>query len=272
MKQIQSHFSRIAGQYANLRTTDIEPINFITNRLVNKYRINAADIGCGVGRYDLKLCDYLYNKLYLICIDNNKYMLEEIAKKLNRNRKDRCNLVNAFSECLPIANDSLDCIFSFNALHHFNLSFFFREVSRILKKNGILFVYTRLRSQNKRNIWGMFFPDFFEKETRLYELNYLKEQLNQNRLLKLDSIEIFRYKRQASLKWLEMQAKKHHYSTFCFYNKHEFDEALLQFRRNLVKKFENLNKIRWYDENIMLVIRRKDYDYSFSEEIETVHR
>ncbi len=256
MKRIQHHFSRIAGQYAHLRTTDIEPILFLKNRLKNKAKINAADIGCGTGRYDLKLCEYLDSRLYLICIDNNKNMLKEIAKQLNSEQKRRWCLVNAFSESLPIASDSLNCIFSFNALHHFNLSNFFDEASRILKKNGFLFAYTRLRSQNKRNIWGRFFPKFYEKETRLYELDHLKKSIKKTRLLQLDSIKTFRYERQASLKWLKTQAKKQHYSTFCFYDKKEFKEALLQFRHNLDKNYNDLNNIKWYDENIMLVIRK----------------
>jgi hypothetical protein len=31
-----------------------------------------------------------------------------------------------------------------------------------LKGAGRLFIYTRLRSQNRRNIWGRFFPRFHE--------------------------------------------------------------------------------------------------------------
>jgi len=66
MKKLEHHFSKIVGQYANLRTTDIEPIIFIKNQLINKTKIHAADIGCGAGRYDLKLCQYLNKEILLI--------------------------------------------------------------------------------------------------------------------------------------------------------------------------------------------------------------
>ncbi|UCE04829.1 MAG: class I SAM-dependent methyltransferase [bacterium] len=257
MKKLETHFSKIAGYYANLRTTDIEPIMFIKNKLNNSVKINAADIGCGAGRYDLKLCQHLHNEIQIICIDNSKEMLKQISRKLRKSQKKKFGLVNALSEHLPIANDSLDCLLSFNALHHFKLSIFLNEASRILKKNGTLFIYTRLRSQNKKNIWGKFFPKFYEKETRLYELEQLRKFIDDNRFLELDAVKFFKYERIASLEWLETQAQHHHYSTFCFYDKREFEAALLQFRSNLANHFNDLNDIKWYDENVMLIIHKK---------------
>ena len=48
---------------------------------------------------------------------------------------------------------------------------FLQEASKTLKDGGYVFVYTRLKSQNARNIWGCFFPKFTEKEKRLYDLS-----------------------------------------------------------------------------------------------------
>ena len=69
---------------------------------------------------------------------------------------------------LPFATGSLDCIFTFNACHHFDLSVFVTEAHRALKPGGRLFLYTRTRTQNAQSVWGVHFPLFFEKETRLY--------------------------------------------------------------------------------------------------------
>lgn len=55
MKSIHHHFLKIAHQYRDLRTTDLEPILFIKNKLHKHSKILAADVGCGDGRYDLKL-------------------------------------------------------------------------------------------------------------------------------------------------------------------------------------------------------------------------
>ena len=69
MKNIHEHFSKIAHKYKDLRTTDIEPVIFIAQQLHNLPTIKAASIGCGCGRYALKLFQTLGDKLYLYCID-----------------------------------------------------------------------------------------------------------------------------------------------------------------------------------------------------------
>ena len=89
---------------------------------------------------------------------------------------------------LRIGSNSLDFIVTFNAMHHFDLIGFLSEAARTLKDNRYLFVYTRFRSQNKRNIWGRLFPKFHEKETRLYELKEFKTVLLQEKSLILESI------------------------------------------------------------------------------------
>jgi len=53
---------------------------------------------------------------------------------------------------LPLENNSMDCIMTFNAIHHFDLEKFFSEVYGSLKDSGRLFIYTRLRNQNYRSI------------------------------------------------------------------------------------------------------------------------
>nr|HID59487.1 class I SAM-dependent methyltransferase [Desulfobacterales bacterium] len=256
MKGVHHHFSRIASRYRDLRTTDLEPILFIKERLQELARIDAADIGCGGGRYDVKLYDHLGDRLYLICIDENKSMLDELTKNLNRNRVKNFKAVKAPAENLPLSENSLDCMFSFNAVHHFSLLDFFKETSRVLRDDGRLFIYTRLQSQNKKNIWGRFFPKFYEKEKRLYTLDEFREVLNSAPILKLESIEYFKYRRRASLEWLMTQAKHHHYSTFYLYDEKEFDESLEEFKENISINFENPDDIFWDDENIMFNIRK----------------
>lgn len=257
MERIHHHFSRIAQEYEDLRTTDLEPILCINKKLQNFGKIEAADVGCGVGRYDMKLFHHLRKKLYLTCIDYNKSMLNELTKKLNKHRIKNFKPINASAMALPLAANSFDAIVTFNAIHHFNFLDFLREISRVLRDNGYLFIYTRLRSQNRKNIWGRFFPEFHEKENRLYELGEFKEMLKKKPFLLIESIEYFKYRRLTKLEWLITQAKHHHYSTFYLYDKEEFKEALKKFQENISHHFKNLNDIIWNDENIMLIIRKK---------------
>lgn len=257
MEEVHKHFSKIAKKYDNLRITDPEPILFIKKKLQDFNKIEIADIGCGEGRYDIELFGCLGDRLNLKCIDANEDMLNALAENMAEHNITNFKTIKSPAENLPLPDDSLDCIVSFNAMHHFDLSRFFNEASRTLRNNGYLFIYTRLRSQNERSIWGRFFPEFHEKETLLYELNELKQKLENTPALKLESIEYFYYKRKSSLKQLLTQAKHHHYSTFYLhYEQEEFKEALKGFQENIENHFENTDDITWDNEMTMLVVRK----------------
>ncbi len=256
-KHVHHHFSRIAHKYRDVRTTDKEPILFIKEKLEDLAEIAAVDVGCGTGRYDMELARTLGDRLSLTCVDANPGMLRQLNLNKRKYKMENLNGVRASAESLPFFDSSLECVFSFNAMHHFNFPGFLKESSRVLKDDGSLFVYTRLRSQNKRNIWGSHFPKFPEKETRLYELDELQELLQDVPQLGLESIEYYKYRRLAKLEWLREQAINHHYSTFFMYEDGEFDEALENFVDNIYANFEDTNRIEWDDENIMLVLRKQ---------------
>ncbi len=256
MKEVHPHFSRIAHRYKDLRTTDAEPVLFVEKKLQNFNNIEAADVGCGTGRYAIKLFHHLGERLHLRCIDYNRRMLKELTKNLGKRRIKNFTTINAAAGALPLASNSLDAVFTFNAIHHFKFLDFLEETSRILRENGYSFIYTRLRSQNKRNIWGRFFPGFHEKEKRLYEMNELKELVGKIPHLRIKFIEYFKYKRIATLEWLTTQATHHHYSTFYLYNRGEFEEALQKFQGNITHHFKSPNNVNWDDENIMLTVRK----------------
>lgn len=256
MKRVHTHFSKIAHKYKDLRTTDLEPILFIKKKLQNLTKIEAADVGCGEGGYDIELFHHLGEGLYLTCIDDNEKMLDELTKNLKERKIRNFKAMRAPARALPLAANSMDVIVTFNAIHHFAFLDFLKETSRVLQDNGYLFIYTRLRSQNERNIWGRFFPEFGEKEKRLYELSELKEMLKKVPILKLESAEYFKYKRMAKLEWLVTLATHHHYSTFYLYDEKEFEEALKKFQGNIIHHFKNPDNIIWNDENTMLVIRK----------------
>ncbi|MCL0087592.1 hypothetical protein M1O24_02465 [Dehalococcoidia bacterium] len=88
------------------------------------------------------------------------------------------------------------------------------EMSRVLRDGGRIFIYTRLRSQNARNIWGRHFPLFLEKESRLHELWEMEEMTKLIDSLVVESIKKFKYWRNSTLSRLINQARNSHYSTF----------------------------------------------------------
>lgn len=257
MINVYEHFSEIAEKYRGLRTTDLEPIFYIRDKLKELPRIEAADIGCGAGRYDLKLFEFLGEKLFLYCIDSNKKMLQQLYKSLVQRQIDTFKIRQNFAKDLPFQDQSLDCVFTFNAIHHFSIFEFFNESSRVVKEGGYLFIYTRSRSQNSRNIWGQYFPLFNQKETRLYEIGELESIVEEIPELEIQNIEFFKYQRVCCLEDLVHQAQNHHYSTFYLYVNGEFEKCLEKFEQNLIQNFEDFDNISWTDENVLYVIRKQ---------------
>ncbi len=258
IKAMDQHFSNVAKKYRNLRTTDSEPISLIVDKLKNLDHIEAVDVGCGAGRYDLLLYKYLGDKLRLICLDANAKMLKALAKYLAKHDITNFSVKQSVAETMPFPDSVLDCICTFNAVHHFSLSRFLNESARVMKRGGYLFVYTRLREQNERNIWGQYFPQFHEKETRLYSMDVMKQSIEAVDNLAIESIVFFAYNRMAALEQLLERASSHHYSTFLLYSPEELREALKGFSLNIKNEFEDPQQIRWFDENILFIVRKKD--------------
>ena len=248
------HFSKIASNYRMVRTTDTKPILHIKNRLNGKTRINIADVGCGDGRYSLELLKCLGDDCFLHCVDTNEEMLSRLKDYLTeQNTLNFCVRPGDASK-LPLENDSMDCIVTFNAIHHFEIQKFLEEVLGSLKDDGSLFIYTRLRNQNSRSIWGKQFPLFTEMENRLYEFDELKNHIQQADM-KIYSATVFGYYRTSSLERLVEQARNKHYSTFEFYDG-TFGNHLDEFRKNILKNYEDMDNVTWQDENILIEIRK----------------
>jgi len=212
---MSEHFSQVASIYSQVRTIDYELINYITKKLASMSNIVAADIGCGDGRYSIKLIEKLRDRLSLTCVDNNYEMLQQISK-ISSNFQN-LQTKQAPAEKLPFDDNSLDCIFSFNAIHHFEINEFAKECNRVLKNNGLLFIYTRLKEQNESNIWGKFFPDFSKKENRLFDNHSLTERISSQTGLNLKSTESFQHNRSSDIRTLVSKAENKHYSTFSLY-------------------------------------------------------
>ena len=253
----QSHFSNIAENYKELRTTDSEPMQKIEDKLHNLSRIAMVDVGCGDGRYSMEVCRRLGQKVSLHCVDANQEMLNNLNSFFSTRNVTNFQTHQATAEELPFADDSINCVLTMNAIHHFKFSEFLNEVSRILTDNGFLFIYTRYRSQNRKNIWGRYFPLFNEKETRLFEMNELEAEVEKNQSLVLQSSEVFGYDRSAEIDSLIHQAENHHYSTFYLYEKGEFEHSVTGFREALTSNFGDNGKVEWTDENTLLTIKRE---------------
>ena len=254
---MQSHFAKVAGVYRDVRTTDEEPILHIRDQLAGRPGVTAADIGCGAGRYDLLLFRHLPN-LRLACVDASAEMLAQLSRHLGRNAIHDFETINARVEEMAFQDDSLDAVFTFNAVHHFDFPLFLAKAGRAIRKDGLIFIYTRTPDQNAGSVWGRYFPGFREKETRLYRLDEMEGWIGETGRLKMIAARTFRYARTSSLERLLEQARRRHYSTFSLYAKAEFEKACRTFEAAVRSQFGDPAKVAWHDQNILLQIGRTD--------------
>lgn len=121
------HFSSIASKYKSVRTLDLEPVLYIKNQMNGKTKINMADVGCGDGRYSKEFLKYFGDKCFMHCIDYNENMLKSLENYFTEQNITNFCTRQGDANRLPIDNDSLDYIFTFNAIHHFEVQKFLSE-------------------------------------------------------------------------------------------------------------------------------------------------
>ena len=256
-RALAEHFSAIARHYRDLRTTDEEPVRFIRGALAGRAAIAAANIGCGAGRYDLLLFLHLPN-LHLTCVDSSPEMLAELSRYLAGEGIADFETIHVRIEDLDLGKQSLDCVFTFNAVHHFDFPGFIAKAGGLIRNDGRIFIYTRTPDQNANSIWGRHFPGFCEKETRLYRLEEMVGWIGETGRLRMIAARTFRYARTSSLERLLEQARSRHYSTFSLYGEAEFEKACQTFEDTLRRQFDDSAKVAWHDQNILLQIGRTD--------------
>ncbi len=249
------HFAKVASVYREVRTTDEEPILYIRDCLAGRSRITAADVGCGAGRYDLLLFRYLPD-LSLTCVDVNPAMLAELSRYLEDHGIEDFRTVCAGVEEMRLDSGIYDCVTTFNAAHHFDFPVFLEKAGRAIRDDGRIFVYTRTPEQNARSVWGRYFPEFAERETRLYPLERMTRWVEEADGLRLVAHETFRYARQSDLDRLLAQVRNKHYSTFSLYSEQELETACNTFADNIRRQTGGADTVEWQDENVMLVIGR----------------
>ncbi|MCH9035880.1 MAG: class I SAM-dependent methyltransferase [Chloroflexi bacterium] len=256
MVDCYEHFTAVAPVYTRLRTTDASPVKAIRDNLVKTDGLYVADIGCGSGRYSQQLFLHLGPAIKLVCVDVNRAMLDELNWAIDPAMDPSVESIQASANALPFDDGTLDVITTFNAIHHFDVAGFLRESRRVLKKDGKVFLYTRLMEQNATTIWGRFFPGFLEKETRLYTRSELSTYISRHLMPSQMLITPFSFYRQASLEALVEQAKLRHYSTFSLYGEKEFEYSLGEFERCVGQAYLNLGRVLWTESYTLFTLTR----------------
>jgi SAM-dependent methyltransferase len=248
------HFSRVAPSYREIRTIDIEPISVISGSLNGSGQVRAADIGCGGERYDLLLFQHI-NNLHLTCVDINESMLEQTPDYLRSHQVTNFETFQATAETFPLEDGTMDGLITFNAIHHFDFVRFVEKAAQADNpENGRIFIYARSATQNSRNLWAEYFPDFSDRETRLYGMEEMERMIGSADGVRLETAISFKYGRTAPLADLVDRALAKHYSIFSLDDDDELDMALETFQQNIEDAFDDTDQVEWFDENVLLTL------------------
>ncbi len=105
----------------------------LSQTLKNKSSLNIVDIGAGTGA----LSDFVYN----IVLDS-KFVFIDPAFGMLKYAPDYSFKVVGVAEELPVKDSSVDLVLIGEAVHHFrDVNKSLSEVKRVLKKDGILFIF-----------------------------------------------------------------------------------------------------------------------------------
>jgi SAM-dependent methyltransferase len=122
---------------------------------VSKQHLNTIlDLGCGTGRFSESLAAHF--DAHVVGIDPSKKMLDQAQTKL---RDHRVRYQLGRGEAIPLANDSVDLIFTSMTFHHFeDPKLVARECFRVLRGGAIALVRTGIRERIPSYPYVDFFP------------------------------------------------------------------------------------------------------------------
>ena len=260
--QVGGHFTEISSQYESLRELDLHAVHVISEALASNQRHPVAqllDVGTGEGRYldavSHSLSALLATQVLPIGVDLEPAMLTQ-ARIRNSHVGLRAQYLASTGEMLPFLTASCDAVTCFNAVHHFDLDRFISEASRVLVPSGQLVLYTRTPEQNQRTIWGLYFPEFATRETKLYRSSDLQAALQATETFDSVRVQMIPWKITASLSRLVEQVIHFHYSTFRLYSDDLLRVAIDAFQHRVRQAFPDVTRITSDNDHMVVIARR----------------
>ena len=257
------HFGDVSSRYRSVRDPDFAAVDLVSDVLASAAAqarpFRLLDVGTGTGRYlDMvseRLSSTLVTDLCPIGLDRSAAMLGQ-GRRLNGCAYPGASHLVGSVETLPIRAASCNAMTCFNAVHHFDLARFASEASRVLSPSGLLVLYTRTAAQNRDTIWGRYFPEFAELETRLYSVSELQAALHATDAFASVRVQTIPWRVTTSLSRLLEQVAAFHYSTFRFYSPDRLQTALDTFQRRVRDVFRDCSRITFSNDHLLVVAQR----------------
>lgn len=128
------------GEYYNKQTRDDMHLELILSYIQVEPGMKILDLGTGSGYLAFPFAEK-YKQVEVVGLDIVEKTLEENQRKVELEGINNLRFVSYDGMDFPFEDNSFDIVISRYALHHFPaIHDTFREISRVLKKNGILFL------------------------------------------------------------------------------------------------------------------------------------
>lgn len=158
------NYNEISKIYDSVREGDM----FTINRIIQEGRITPTskvlEIGCGTGNYTELIFKVTNAKIY--GLDRSTGMLEKARAKnpsINYLEGDATYL-NSF------AGQKFDVVYMIDVIHHIkDIDTMFKNIFRILKDDGSLFIFTDTHEHIRNRLTTKYFPETLEAELERYQ-------------------------------------------------------------------------------------------------------
>lgn len=158
---------------------------YLTGKIIEHLKPEAEglylEIGCGTGNYTIALQEKGFR---LIGIDPSEEMLSE-AKE----RNTTITWQQGKAEAIDLKDNSIDGIFGFLTIHHWSdMEICFSELSRILKPDGKIVIFTSTPQQMQGYWLNHYFPNMLQKSIeQMPSLESIAEIMNRTNISLIDT-------------------------------------------------------------------------------------
>jgi ubiquinone/menaquinone biosynthesis C-methylase UbiE len=176
-KQVFGSYAKDYQKYRRYYNTKLYKLlsSIIKKQFASK-ELSILDVGCGTGKSTVPLLK-IGNRNKIFGVDPDTRMLKE-AKVQTKKEHLPISYVEGNVESLPFKKESFDVLTVGTAFHWFATKKTLKEIQRVLKKNGLVFVYWSMeRKDNPPTIGRELYKKFVWKAVpqKLRDIKHIKK-------------------------------------------------------------------------------------------------
>lgn len=198
------------------------------SRHIHKLRgFTVLDLGSGTGRFSPHLAKYFH--ACVIGVEPSDKM-RGIAE--NSNTDSRVSYIKGVAERIPVGDERCDFAFLSMAIHHFDdMVLGCRELYRVLKPDGLVFIRNGFKGRMERAKYHEFFPSAWEIDNRnLPSVDEVDASFSANGFEKVATERIVQQMNDSLQAYYE-RIMSRSMSTFEFMSDEEFQAGLLAMKK-----------------------------------------